>query len=374
LWAVDRDGTADMNFVTMLFMGKPKKSPPPSPAPLAPESASKPLVFISHDHRDAALADAFSQLLTKVSAGMLKSFRSSDKTGEQGLEYGEDWYRGIMERLDGASDVVCILTQRSVDRPWILYEAGIANGKLAQRVKGLVLGMPMSTATRTGPFAALQNCDGDPKAVAGLVMQLCRRIPGLEPDADSVNLHVQQFLDSTKQILSADGGASVSPAKKPEQETAAKLFEEVKVMFQELGARMDGRMADADYERRHRHPMATLRRVDVIAHEAGDSLDPQIAWVLVMGMLRHDVPWLVDLLQPIGRAIESRNRRKFENAVRNFEHTLERIQTTDIVEAMAGNRMPAKMLTGPIRHLIQRIEACHKFRSADPASKRRLRS
>jgi hypothetical protein len=40
---------------------------------------SSPLVFISHDTRDAGLAEAFSKLLSSVSAGMLKTFRSSDQ-------------------------------------------------------------------------------------------------------------------------------------------------------------------------------------------------------------------------------------------------------------------------------------------------------
>ncbi len=35
------------------------------------------LVFISHDTRDAKLAEAFSGLLKSVSAGVLKSFRTS---------------------------------------------------------------------------------------------------------------------------------------------------------------------------------------------------------------------------------------------------------------------------------------------------------
>ena len=82
-----------------------------------------PLVFISHDTRDAELAEEFSNLLKSASAGALKSFRSSDKKGTQGIEYGQEWYPAIMDKIDEASDVVCLLTQHSVDRPWILYEA-----------------------------------------------------------------------------------------------------------------------------------------------------------------------------------------------------------------------------------------------------------
>lgn len=76
-----------------------------------------PLVFISHDTRDAELAEAFSSLLKNVSAGVLKSFRTSDKKGTQGIEYGIEWYPEIINNIQGASDVVCLLTERSVNRP-----------------------------------------------------------------------------------------------------------------------------------------------------------------------------------------------------------------------------------------------------------------
>lgn len=51
-------------------------------------SAGGPLVFISHDARDAELAEAFGKLLKSVSAGMIKTFRSSDKKGAEGLDFG----------------------------------------------------------------------------------------------------------------------------------------------------------------------------------------------------------------------------------------------------------------------------------------------
>ena len=48
----------------------------------APRDAGAPLVFISHDSRDAELADAFSKLLRRVSAGKI-----------EGLEPDEDVVR-----------------------------------------------------------------------------------------------------------------------------------------------------------------------------------------------------------------------------------------------------------------------------------------
>jgi hypothetical protein len=49
-----------------------------------PFHMDKPLVFVSHDSRDADLAEAFGTLLTDASGGMLKSFRSFDRKGTAG--------------------------------------------------------------------------------------------------------------------------------------------------------------------------------------------------------------------------------------------------------------------------------------------------
>src|SRR3954464_15002997 len=107
-------------------MATKKKVENLSPAVTSDESivskSKQSLVFISHDSRDAELAEAFSKLLSSVSAGVLKTFRSSDRKGSQGIEYGQEWYPELMRKLNLASDVVCLLTQRSLERPWILYE------------------------------------------------------------------------------------------------------------------------------------------------------------------------------------------------------------------------------------------------------------
>ena len=84
---------------------------------IEPQILSKlesPLVFISHDSRDFEIAEAFSKLLKSVSAGMLKSFRSSDNKGTQGIEFGMEWYPKIIESLQNSSDIVCILTELSI--------------------------------------------------------------------------------------------------------------------------------------------------------------------------------------------------------------------------------------------------------------------
>ena len=162
--------------------------------------STSPLVFISHDTRDADLAESFSKLLKSVSAGMIKTFRSSDKKAGEGIDFGDAWYTRLMERLQSTSDVVCLFTERSLDRPWLLFEAGVAKGKLNTPVVGIALGVPLSRVT-TGPFYQFQNLDGSEPDLTKLVQQLARRIPGLELDADVVRVQVQAFKASEATIL-----------------------------------------------------------------------------------------------------------------------------------------------------------------------------
>ena len=164
------------------------------------EKTLTPMVFISHDTRDADLAEAFSQLLKSVSAGLLKSFRSSDKRGNQGIEYGVEWYPEIMKNMQSATDVVCLLTARSVGRPWILFEAGMAKSKLDTPILGVALGIQLGAAS-TGPFAQFQNCGDDEDSLCKLVSQLVRRIPNSEPDIETIKSQVGKFKLSVDQIL-----------------------------------------------------------------------------------------------------------------------------------------------------------------------------
>src|SRR3972149_4471081 len=115
------------------------------------ETSTSPLVFISHDGRDAELAEAFAKLLKSVSAGMIKTFRSSDRKGKEGIDFGEEWYKRLMTQLQSTSDVVCLFTERSLDRPWILFEAGVAKGKLSTPVIGVAVGVALSRIS-AGPF------------------------------------------------------------------------------------------------------------------------------------------------------------------------------------------------------------------------------
>lgn len=255
--------------------------------------ATNPLVFISHDTRDAELAEAFSNLLKSVSAGVLKSFRTSDRRGNQGIEYGIEWYPEIIRNIQSASDVVCLLTERSVNRPWILFEAGMAKGKLDTPILGVALGIELKTAS-TGPFAQFQNCADDDESLTKLVFQLVNRIPGSEPDRETIRFQVGKFKSSIDGILKslATPATPAATAKRQKQEdienSSAKLFEEIKIMFQDLPSRIERTEVSRTMKRRKRlHP-------GMIEEIMFRSKNPLLGVRVGLSLLRDVLPWVYD--------------------------------------------------------------------------------
>lgn len=253
-----------------------------------------PLVFISHDTRDGELAEAFSNLLKSVSAGVLKSFRTSDRKGNQGIEYGVEWYPEIIKNIQGASDVVCLLTKRSVDRPWILFEAGMAKGKLDTPILGVALGIELKDAS-SGPFAQFQNCGDDEDSLTKLVFQLVKRIPNSEPDKDTIKFQVGKFKQSISTILGKldaptkkDGGTKSSADVRDIENSSAKLFEEIKIMFQDLPSRIERATPTEGRKRRRRvHPAMLEEMIHM-------TKDGKLGIRIALSFYKEKLPWVYD--------------------------------------------------------------------------------
>ena len=281
------------------------------------------LVFISHDTRDAEIAEAFSRLLSSVSAGVLKSFRSSDKKGNQGIEYGVEWYPEIMKKLETASDVVCLLTPNSVNRPWILFEAGVAKGKLDTPVHGIALGIGLNIAAM-GPFAQFQNLDDDLESLTRLVIQLVGRIPNAEPDRDVVRMQVESFKEKVAPLLEVKNEDD-SKNSENDDSSVAKIFEEIKVMFQDLPARIERRVDPGSHSARRRSRRMHPKMLDEFMHMTTKEANSNISILVVASLLKEDFPWLYDLAVEVYRKLESDHPRAADSLMeyyKIFEHLL----------------------------------------------------
>lgn len=329
------------------------------PSPASEASVKSPLIFVSHDTRDAQLAEAFSKLLSSVSAGVLKSFRSSDQKGSQGIEYGVEWYPELMKRLDTASDVVCLLTERSIDRPWILYEAGVAKGKLGTPVSGVALGIPLTRAN-SGPFAQFQNLEDTVDSLTKLVAQLVRRIPGSDPDQDAIRMQVETFKKTVDPLLNKVSAAQPGTGKEAKDavvgEAVARLFEEVKVMFQELPSKIERRLDSPQENRRrrrlrHLHPML----FEEVLRRGGAEGSPKFSLLLLAGLLRDDFPWLYEPIMELYRALEAGEPSRIQSVMAGIRRVRAMVEGGPLMEILAPDDPGARHLLFRLTMIIEDV-------------------
>jgi hypothetical protein len=304
-------------------------------------TTESPLVFISHDSRDADLAEAFGNLLTDASGGILKSFRSSDRKGTAGIEYGQEWYRAIMQKLDDATDVVALLTTHSVNRPWILYEAGVAKGKLSanDRVLGIALGVTLDEAA-TGPFAQFQNAPDEEDSITTLVLQLIRRHPQAAPREEAVRRQVKAFRESVASLLKNRKKEIMQPTAKADETSVAKFFEEIKVMVGSVPERVAGQLgADPQVRRMKRrrrfHPMI----LEEILHHPMWKESPEtvgLPILIAFSMMRDDFPWLYELGANFYRTVENGDQHAIDRARKTLLNTIEMTTHGPLMLEMMG--------------------------------------
>jgi hypothetical protein len=315
----------------MARKGKPAADDSPSEdivsvaAPTGPIVVrNKALVFVSHDSRDSEIAEAFANLLSDVSVGTLKTFRSSDNAGTSGIAFGDEWYAAIVSKLGEASDVVALLTTTSIDRPWILYEAGIAAGRLNTRVIGVAIGIPLSKAV-TGPFSQFQNSANDEQSLTKLMLQLLQRNPDAAPRPETVTMHVKAFREKISGILQAKGnGAGNTPPS--EGENIAKQVEEIKGLLRDLPDRVGDRASVVVHGDGSKVRRVSPRAMEEIAFgkafhrfKNGGAL----AFLAILSVLKDDAPWLYEPGREFYRLATSRSRVGIENAALQMHELIE---------------------------------------------------
>jgi hypothetical protein len=82
-------------------------------------------VFISHITEEAPIAVLLQDYVRRAFGGALNVFVSSDK---RSIEGGKAWWELIRHTLKHVKVVLLLLSDESVNRPWINYEAGVADG------------------------------------------------------------------------------------------------------------------------------------------------------------------------------------------------------------------------------------------------------
>lgn len=338
-------------------------------------TSNSPLIFISHDARDADLAEAFSKLLKSVSAGMIKTFRSSDKKGTEGIDFGEEWYKRLMTQLQSTSDVVCLFTERSIDRPWILFEAGVAKGKLNTPVVGVALGISLSRIS-AGPFYQFHNMEDSEDDLIKLVRQLAKRVSGLEIDDDVVRTQVAAFKKTEAEILKKLGSSQTQKENKgmAEESSVAKLVEEMKA----LPSRVAERLAESEYSSPRRREIRRINpmMLEELVHMAGRPGDP-VAILMAASLVREDAPWLYELTMEVYRAVKSGDPEMIENEAERLQRFSEAMMhgpfMDEFVRHDKGTYMFLMEFPRMLHHLLARTLNEQKPTARHPLQRNKLK-
>jgi hypothetical protein len=230
----------------------------------------------------------------------------------------------------------------------------VTKGKLETTVFGIALGVPLDKVS-TGPFGQFQNCGDDEDSLTALVMQLLRRNPDAAPRDEAVRTQVRVFKQNVERILKARGGLVADPPASDEQSTA-KLFEEVKAMVRQLSERVDRRVRSitrSPVERRI-HP-ELLEELMFHPYFRSDGQAAGYSWLIFASLLREDVPWLYEPCMDFYRALQRGKPQEIRKARSSLMNLLEFTMNSKFLYRFLREGEGSDFLVHRLRELVGRF-------------------
>lgn len=141
---------------------------------------SKVLVFLSHIHEEAPLAETVKAFIEESFLGRAEVFVSSDL---RSVSFGQQWLARITESLRDCSVELILCSPVSVERSWINFEAG------AGWIRGIpVIPLCHSGLDRSGlpvPLNLLQSANAsDAQHVRGMLRTIAEALQSDDPHSD----------------------------------------------------------------------------------------------------------------------------------------------------------------------------------------------
>jgi tetratricopeptide (TPR) repeat protein len=124
-----------------------------------------PSIFISHTHADKAIADAISVAVDDLLQHKVEVRYSTSHALNGGIPGGDDWVGWINTQVSEAKVSLILLTPSSVQKPWVLWEAGAVRGAALATVGGearrvVPMKFKLGPDDVPTPFAHSQMTDG----------------------------------------------------------------------------------------------------------------------------------------------------------------------------------------------------------------------
>lgn len=131
-------------------------------------------VLISHASAEKALAQAWKDLITTTSLGVIETWFSSDVAPGGGMRIGEEWRDHLYEKLAESDFIIAIQTPATTGRPWIMWECGAASG--VNKVRGIIpIVFSLERDKLGNPLSSYEVYQGEDQEQ---VREVCSRLAG----------------------------------------------------------------------------------------------------------------------------------------------------------------------------------------------------
>lgn len=151
-------------------------------------------VFISHAHEDRALAEAWQSLIVAITDDEVRPWYSSDQRIGGGAGPGE-WRKTVCRRVGESTTILALLTPGSNERPWLMWESGLAEGRDKEVVPVTYF---MNERGLHEVFRGMQWFEGDKREgvrkLAGELLLRHRGGPVGETALTGAHVHVERYL------------------------------------------------------------------------------------------------------------------------------------------------------------------------------------
>ena len=107
-------------------------------------------VFVSYSHKDRWIAKQCVRLIEEQGRSRVQVFLA-----EKDLEVGQHIAESVLEAIRHCDEFVVLLSANSKDRPWVLFEIGVARGRKKPVMAILNNLSPQDMPEMTNPYRAV---------------------------------------------------------------------------------------------------------------------------------------------------------------------------------------------------------------------------